>query len=197
MARHTELQIEKTASVEKTDPGKSFTYTLDVQNVSDDSSAEGVVVTDTIPADLKITDVSWPGEGDPNAFPNWSTCAVTGQNISGYGGMLRCELFGVLFPANSGLGPTAAPTITLAATVNPASMSSVVTNVAVVDYYTFGDPDDPGRDADDATVTLSALPPTGSGPVLSLVTFGILAMLAGVTALILRRRRRDDAPPTL
>ena len=68
VARHTELQIEKTASVENTDPGKSFTYTLEVQNVSDDSSAEGVVVTDTIPTDLKITDVSWPGEGDPNAF---------------------------------------------------------------------------------------------------------------------------------
>ena len=122
---------------------------------------------------------------------------MTGQNLSGYGGLLTCELFGVLFPINSGFGPTAAPTITLAATVNPTSMASVVTNVAVVDYYTFGDPDDPGRDADDATVTLSALPPTGSGPVLSLVTFGILALLAGVTALVLRRRRRDEAPPTM
>ena len=80
VARHTELTIEKTASVERTDPGKSFTYTLDVENVSDDSAAEGVVVTDVIPADLKITDVSWPGEGDPNAFPNWSTCEVTGKN---------------------------------------------------------------------------------------------------------------------
>ena len=165
--------------------------------MSDDSSAEGVVITDEIPTDLKITDVSWPGEGDSSAFPNWSTCEVTGQNLSGYGGLLTCELFGVLFPTDSGLGPVAAPTITLAATVNPTSMASVVTNVAVVDYYTFGDPGDPGRDADDATVTLANLPPTGSGPVLSLVVFGILAMLAGVTALVVKRRRRDEAPPTL
>ena len=37
--------------------------------MSDDSSAEGVVVTDEIPDDLKITDVSWPGEGDATVVP--------------------------------------------------------------------------------------------------------------------------------
>ena len=100
-------------------------------------------------------------------------------------------------PGEFGQGPTSPPTITLAATVNPSSSASVITNVGVVDYYTFGDPGDPGRDADDATVTLSSLPPTGGGPVLPLVIFGILAMLAGATALVVRRRRRSEAPPTL
>jgi uncharacterized repeat protein (TIGR01451 family)/LPXTG-motif cell wall-anchored protein len=190
VARHTEVQIEKTASVKNTDPGKSFTYTLVADNVSDDSSAEGVVITDVIPADLKITDVSWPGEGDASAFPNWTTCGVTGQSAFGYGGTLRCELFGVLFPVGSGFGPTAAPTITLAATVNPGSAASVITNVGVVDYYTFGDPDDPGRDTDDAVVTLGGLPATGGSAATPLVTFGILAMLAGLSALVVSRTRR-------
>ncbi|GAA1982345.1 hypothetical protein [Microbacterium pumilum] len=196
-ARHSTVEIEKTASVEKTDPGKSFSYTLAVENVSDDSAAEGVVVTDPIPADLKITDVSWVGDDDPATFPNWTTCEVTGKNASGYGGTLTCELLGPLQPAGSVLGPTSAPTITLVATVNPSSKASVITNVGYVDYYTFGDPSDFGTDKDDATVTLSSLPPTGGGPVLPLVIFGILALLAGVTALVVRRRRRNQAPPTL
>ncbi|MGC5172894.1 hypothetical protein ACLQ2Q_19830 [Microbacterium sp. DT81.1] len=190
VARHTEVQVEKTASVKSTDPGKSFTYTLAAQNVSDDSAAEGVVITDAIPADVKITDVSWPGEGSATAFPNWSTCGVTGQSAFGYGGTLRCELFGVLQPAGAGLGTSAAPTITLAATVNPGSAAMVVTNVGVVDYYTFGDPGDPGRDTDDAVVTLGGLPATGGGVSIPLVTFGILALLAGLSALVVSRTRR-------
>ncbi len=63
VARHTEVQVEKTASVERTEPGASFSYTLDVANVSEDSAAEGVVVTDAIPADIKITQVNWTGKG--------------------------------------------------------------------------------------------------------------------------------------
>ncbi len=100
VARHSDVQIEKTASVQTTDPGKSFTYSLAVHNVSDDSAALGVVVTDPIPADLKITDVSWTGEGDATTFPNWQSCAVTGQSSTGYGGNLRCVLFGPLQPVN-------------------------------------------------------------------------------------------------
>lgn len=197
VARHTELQIEKTASVEKTQPGGSFTYDLAVANVSDDSAAEGVVVTDVIPADIKITDVSWPGEGDDAVFPNWESCAVTGQNGSGYGGTLTCSLFGPLQPVGANEGATSAPTITLAATVNPSSKSTVITNVAVVDYHTFGDPDDPGRDSDDATVTLSQLPATGGGDSWPLAVFGFLALLAGAATLIVVRRRRGEARPTL
>ncbi|GAA1943964.1 LPXTG cell wall anchor domain-containing protein [Microbacterium deminutum] len=197
VARHSNVQIEKDASVTKTDPGKSFTYTLATHNVSDDSAADGVVVTDAIPSDIKITDVTWPGKGDATVFPNWTTCAVTGQNASGYGGTLTCDLFGPLQPVGANSGASAAPTITLAATVNPASKASVITNVGVVDYYTFGHPTDTGRDADDATVALSTLPATGASSVLPLVTLAILALLVGAGLLIVGRRRRSEAKPTL
>jgi uncharacterized repeat protein (TIGR01451 family) len=198
VARHSDVQIEKTASVEKTDPGKSFTYSLAVNNVSDDSAADGVVVTDAIPADIKITDVSWPGEGDASVFPNWQSCEVTGQNSSGYGGNLTCTLFGPLEPVGLDAGgSSSAPTITLAATVSPNTKASVINNVGVVDYYTFGNPDDPGRDADDATVALSTLPPTGPIGILPLAVTAVLALLAGTAMLVIRRRRAHEPPATL
>jgi uncharacterized repeat protein (TIGR01451 family)/LPXTG-motif cell wall-anchored protein len=197
VARHSNVQIEKTASVEKTDPGASFTYTLAVANVSDDAAAEAVVVTDAIPADLKITDVTWTGKGDDTLFPNWQSCAVTGQDGSGYGGTLTCVLFGPLQPVGANEGASAAPTITLAATVNPASKVSSITNVAVVDYHTFGDPDDPGRDSDDAIVLLSTLPATGGQLPPLLVILGLLALIGGTTMLIVTRRRRGEAKATI
>lgn len=197
VARHSDVQIEKTASVEKTEPGKSFTYTLAVENVSDDGAAESVVVTDAIPADIKITDVTWPGKGDAAVFPNWETCEVTGQDSAGYGGSLECVLFGPLQPQGANEGASAAPTITLAATVNPASRVSSITNVAIVDYHTFGDPDDPGRDSDDATVLLSALPATGGELPPLLVILGLIALLAGTTMIVVTRRRRGEAKATL
>ncbi|MBD3942559.1 DUF11 domain-containing protein [Microbacterium sp. NEAU-LLC] len=196
VARHSDVQIEKTASVEKTDPGASFTYTLDVANVSDDSAADGVVVTDAIPADLKITDVSWPGKGDAEAFPSWSSCAVAGQDGSGYGGTLTCTLNGPLQPQGAE-GVSVAPTITLSATVSPTSTSSSITNIGVVDYYTFGNPSDAGRDADDAIVLLSALPATGGEPSPLLALLGLLALLAGTTLFVVARRRRGESKPTL
>ena len=68
----------------------------------------------------------------------------------------------------------------------------------MVDYYTFGDPDDPGRDADDATVTLSALPRDRWRPdVLPLIVFALLALLGGVGRCVVMRRRRGEANPTL
>ncbi|MFC0195856.1 SpaA isopeptide-forming pilin-related protein [Microbacterium arthrosphaerae] len=197
VARHSDVQIEKTASVDKTQPGASFTYSLAVANVSDDSAAENVVVTDTIPADIKITDVTWTGKGDANVFPNWQSCEVTGQNASGYGGALECVLFGPLQPQGANEGASAAPTITLSATVNPASKASSITNVAVVDYHTFGNPDDPGRDSDDATVLLSALPVTGGSIPPVLVILGLLALLAGTTMIVVTRRRRGEARGTV
>ncbi|GAA5200747.1 VWA domain-containing protein [Microbacterium jejuense] len=198
VARHTEVQVEKTASVEHTEPGKSFRYTMDVANVSDDAAAEGVVVTDTIPADIKITAVDWPGKGDADAFPNWQSCEVAGQDAGGYGGTLTCELFGPLQPINSDNGgATVAPRITLDATVNPKSTANTITNVAVVDYHTFGDPDDPGRDSDDATVLLSALPATGGGATLPLIILGLVVMLTGTSVLIMSRRRRGEPKPQL
>jgi uncharacterized repeat protein (TIGR01451 family)/LPXTG-motif cell wall-anchored protein len=193
VARHTEVQIEKTASIQRTQPGKAFTYDLAVRNVSDDAAADGVVVTDQIPADLAVTGVSWPGKGDAAVFPNWETCEVTGQDAAGYGGMLRCELFGPLQPAGSDNGgASVAPTITLAVKVRASSTASVLTNIAVVEYHTFGDPEDAGRDADDAVVLLSALPATGGSPVYPLIMLGFVALLVGATTIAVMRRRRGE-----
>ena len=100
-ARHTTVEVVKTASVQKSDPGKSLTYTLAVANTAPTVRLRVSVITDTIPSSLKITDVSWPGKGDSSAFPNWESCAVTGQDAGGYGGTLKCVLFGPLQPMNS------------------------------------------------------------------------------------------------
>lgn len=198
VARQSDVQIEKTASVERTEPGKSFTYDLAVANVSDDSAADGVVVTDAIPADIRVTDVTWTGKGDASVFPNWNSCQVTGQGAGGFGGTLTCELFGPLQPVGSvDGGASAAPTITLAATVSPTAKGGVITNVGVVDSYTFGDPDDAGRDQDDAIVLLSGLPVTGGGTMLPLAILALLALVGGVGVLTVIRRRKGESPPVL
>lgn len=193
VARHSAVEIEKEASVPRTQPGKSFDYTLNVQNVSDDAAAEGVVVTDQIPADIRVTDVSWPGKGEAGVFPNWQECQVTGQSSGGYGGTLKCELFGPLQPKGSTGGASAAPEITLSVTVNPSSASTDITNTAVVDYHTFGDPDDSGRDSDSATVLLWALAVTGAQ--LGGVAGGLGALLLiGGAAVLWSRRKLAESP---
>ncbi|MBL3683373.1 VWA domain-containing protein [Leucobacter aridicollis] len=189
VARHSQVEIEKDASVTRTQPGKSFDYTLSVKNLSDDSAAEGVVVTDQIPADLKVDSVAWAGQGDANTFPNWSECDVTGKDSRGYGGTLRCELFGPLQPKGSTEGASEAPEITLGVTVSAGSTRTDVTNTATVDYHTFGDPDDSGRDSDSATVLLWGLPVTGAqlGSIGGVA--GGLLLLGG--ALLLWRKKRN------
>ena len=183
-ARHSNVQIEKDASVERTTPGSAFDYTLAVKNVTDDSAAAGVVVTDDIPSDIKITDVSWTGQDDDSVFPNWETCDVTGENSAGYGGTLTCELFGPLQPGES------APTITLGALVNPKSSATEIDNTGVVDYYTFDNPDDTGRDADDAVVLLTPLAVTGGTLGTWALWAGLAAVLGGITLLTITRRRK-------
>ena len=190
VARHTEVQIEKTASKERMTPGEAFTYTIEAENVSDDSAAEGVVITDAIPANIRITDVSWVGDSDPDSFPNYTECGVTGQAAGGYGGTLTCTLFGPLQPAGSGLGASAAPVITLAAMSNPATAATSIDNVAVVDYHTFGDPEDAGRDADNAVIYLSILAMTGSPLADGLIWAALLALFGGVLLMHVTRRRR-------
>ncbi|HEX5859998.1 MAG TPA: hypothetical protein VFY91_17955 [Microbacterium sp.] len=192
VARHTEVQIEKTASKERMSPGDAFTYTIEAENVSDDSAAEGVVITDEIPANIRITDVSWVGESDPDAFPNYTDCGVTGQGPGGYGGTLTCTLFGPLQPAGADLGPSAAPVITLAAVSDPKTSATSIDNVAIVDYHTFGDPEDTGRDADNAVVYLSILAMTGSVLADGLIWAALLALLGGVLLVHVTRGRRQQ-----
>lgn len=188
VARHTQVEVEKEASVTRTQPGKAFDYTISAKNVSDDSAAEGVVVTDKIPAELRVTDVTWAGKGEPGAFPNWRECEVTGQNSRGFGGTLSCELFGPLQPKGSSEGASEAPTITLSVMVDAGSSRTDITNTAIVDYHTFGDPDDSGRDSDSATVLLWGLSVTGSQLSLMGGAAAMLLIIGGGVLLMSRRR---------
>ncbi|WP_461638039.1 VWA domain-containing protein [Leucobacter sp. BZR 635] len=206
-ARHAQVEIAKDASVDRIEAGKSFDYTLAVQNVSDDSAAEGVVVTDEIPAGLKVTDVTWAGKDLAGTFPNWSECDVTGQSSGGYGGTLSCELFGPLQPKGSSDGASQAPVITLSVTVDPQAKSAGITNTATVDYHTFGDPKDAGKHSDDAAVQVTALPGGGGhagdkprgvlsatgAQVGGLLGSGIAVLLLGAGALLWARRRKQHA----
>lgn len=207
VARHTELEIAKTASTDKVKQGSTLTYTIDIHNVSDDSAASNVVVTDEIPATLKVTDVTWAGKGDANVFPNWQTCEITDQDANGYGGLLTCTLFGPLQPTGAE-GVHEAPTLTLAATVSTSAANGVITNVGVVDYSTFDDPTDTGRDTDDAVINVSvdgetppptqptkpakpALPATGAPFDGTWVILGLLGVIGGI--LLIRRRKESRA----
>lgn len=193
--RHADVQIEKTASLDRTYPGTPFTYTLEVQNVSEVAAADGVVVTDAIPAEIKVTDITWPGKGDATAFPNWESCTVTGQDGAGYGGTLECVLFGPLQPAGAFEdASSSAPTITLAVVTDATTQSVKVTNVAAVDACTFGDPEDCTHDEDDAVVYLWKLPFTGQELATGALAIGLLALIAGlliIGAAVIRRRRES------
>lgn len=189
VARHADVRIVKSASAERLMPGEAFDYTIDVANVSEDGAADGVVVTDVIPATVKVTGVTWDGRDDADVFPNWSTCRVTGQDAAGFGGTLACELFGPLQPA--GVGISAAPRIRLAAVVGATAPPGAITNVGVVEYHTFDDPGDSGRDTDDAVILVSLLPATGAVPLLWLGWGALTVLVIGAgTLLVVRDRRR-------
>lgn len=190
-ARHSTVEIEKTSSTQKAMPGDPFSYTLAVANTSDDSAADGVVVTDAIPSTVKVNDITWPGKGDASVFPNWNTCTITGQDASGYGGQLTCTLFGPLQPA--GQSGSSAPTITLHAMISTSAPVGAITNVGVVDYYTFGDPEDSGRDADDAVILVSLLPATGGTSALWVLWTALAAVVVGTGVVLVVTRRRREA----
>lgn len=190
-ARHSTVEIEKTASTQKAMPGDPFSYTLAVANTSDDSAADGVVVTDAIPSTVKVNDITWPGKGDASVFPNWNACTITGQDASGYGGQLTCTLFGPLQPA--GQSGSSAPTITLHAMISKSAPVGAITNVGVVDYYTFGDPEDSGRDADDAVILVSLLPATGGTSALWVLWTALAAVVVGTGVVLVVTRRRREA----
>ena len=117
------------------------------------------------------------------------TAPSAGQDAGGYGGTLTCTLFGPLQPAGSGLGASAAPVITLAAMSNPATTVTTIDNVVIVDYNTFGDSDDNGRDTDNAVIYLSILAMTGSPLADGLIWAALLALFAGAVLMHVARRR--------
>ena len=203
-ARHSDVQIEKIASAERMSPGDAFTYTIVAENVSDDSAAEGIVITDKIPANIRITDVSWVGDSDPDTFPNYTDCAVTGQAAGGYGGTLTCTLFGPLQPAGAGLGAVGRTGDHPCGGVQPEHDRDEIENMAVVDYHTFGDPADSGVTRTTRRSICRSLPLTGS-PLGGRVDLGASsALFGGVLLVHVTRRRRNgvierrcDARPSM
>ncbi|WP_029145653.1 LPXTG cell wall anchor domain-containing protein [Microbacterium luticocti] len=193
--RPTDLTIGKTASVTHTAPGGSFDYRIDVANVAL-GAASPVTITDPIPAEVKVDQIST----STTAFPQWQDCQVTGRDAAGYGGTLTCSLFGPL------MLDSAAPTITLHVTVDPSTTVKAVTNTATVDWKNFDDPDQTGTASSSVTVAVTqpdielpltdgtpVLPLTGGTPMFPLLPFGILVILAGGLLLSTRRRRRGPA----
>jgi uncharacterized repeat protein (TIGR01451 family) len=190
--RSADMTIAKTASVETVEPGDAFEYDLVAANVSVDSVADPVVITDVIPAELRVDDIVT----DEAAFPRWQDCEVTGADASGFGGTVSCTLFGPL-----SIGATA-PTITLAVTSADDVATASIANTAEVCW---GSADSQGElvgcaedsvvvtiaHTDPAPPTEGALPATGGVlPVLPALG-GAAALLAGlalVAAGVVRRR---------
>ncbi|ROS31554.1 DUF5979 domain-containing protein [Cellulomonas sp. PhB150] len=199
VARTPDLEITKTASVEKADRGDKVSYALDVRNTGL-GATDDVVVTDQVPATLKVLSVKGAKPAD-DTTPRW-TCEVSDRASDGGGGLVRCVLGGWLGRDQS------APTITVSARVLPTAAGDVVNSATV----TWSDPDTGGdvtkTDTDDATVTVpkadppavddppAAEPPpalssTGADGVGRLALLAVLLLLLGAVAV--RGRRRGEA----
>ena len=203
VARTPDLTITKTASVAKADRGDRISYALDVRN-GGLGATNDVVVTDRVPATLKVLSVKGAKPAD-DTTPPW-TCDVTDRADDGGGGLVRCVLGGWLGRDQS------APTITVSARVLATAAGDVVNSATV----TWTDPDAGGdvtsTDTDDATVTVPkadppavdnppatdptadpppALSSTGADGVGRLALLAVLLLVLGAVAV--RTRRRDEA----
>lgn len=182
--RSADLIIDKTASVQRTAPGASFSYQLAVTNLAVDSVADPTVVTDVIPAGIRVDQI----RTSDTAFPRWRDCAVSGKDAQGYGGTLQCTLLGPL-----AMG-TSAPPITLAVTVHPDTKATSIVNTAEVCWGPAAD-GLPFQACDDdrATVALSGLPVTGAADAGGTLSLAVIALLGGTLLMVvaaLRRRSR-------
>jgi hypothetical protein len=191
--RPAELRIDKTASVSSAAPGSDFSYTLQVASVGT-GAAEPVTVVDEIPADLRVTRVS---TASAPAFPRWDGCAVTGQSAGGYGGVLRCDLVGVLGPNL----PTAPP-ITLSVHLRETASVTSIVNVGEVCWGEAPGDDTGGVEQCGEDRVTVAVPHAGTAGLLSATGFdgepwlwagGALLLLGGLAVLIAIRARRNGA----
>jgi LPXTG-motif cell wall-anchored protein/uncharacterized repeat protein (TIGR01451 family) len=186
VARTPDVSITKTASVAQTSPGASFSYDLAVKNTGL-GAASPMTMSDPIPADLKVTKITT----STSAFPRWQDCKVTGQDAAGYGGTLHCDLFGPLKLNES------APKITVDVTVNKGTTVNTLTNTATVKWTDMDNPKNTGSSKSSVSVKVllpapaGTLPVTGGTPSFGLIGLGFFVILAGATALVISRRRRD------
>ncbi|WP_328596778.1 prealbumin-like fold domain-containing protein [Agromyces humi] len=188
IVRPPDLDIEKTASVSSTAPGGDYEYTLKVTSVGT-GGAEPVEIFDAIPTDLRVDSIS---TAPAPAFPRWEDCQVTGTDSAGYGGVLHCDLLGVLGP-----NLTTAPPITLDVHVNPASHATSISNTGEVCWDDADAPADAeavipcADDTVDVPVKQAAIASTGFDVTPFAWGGGVLALLGAVLVgmTIIRRRR--------
>lgn len=195
--RPAELLIHKRASVTSAAPGSNFEYRLHVESFGT-GAAEPVHLIDEIPADLRVDKIT---TAPAPQFPRWEDCQVTGQASGGYGGVLRCELLGVLGPNF----PTA-PEVTLGVHLREGTTASSIVNTGEVCWG-----EAPGDDAggveqcaeQSVTITVPHAATAGSKTRLSATGFdggpliwagGALVLLGAIAlALSISRRRRDTS----
>ncbi|QTX05328.1 DUF5979 domain-containing protein [Agromyces archimandritae] len=201
--RDSAISVTKTASVDAVKPGGEFSYALKVRNTGL-GAASPVVLSDAIPAELKVTGIS---TAEAPAFPRWEGCAVTGADEAGFGGVVECTLVGPL-----GRGVTA-PEVVLDVTVAPKLELLTLTNTAVACAAEY-DPALPPAEATlcaEGSTTIAvgapiALPAEADDPA-GLASTGfaggpwawfavvLLALGSGASAFVLSRRRRVTGTP--
>ncbi|MFF2272499.1 collagen binding domain-containing protein [Agromyces sp. NPDC058136] len=184
------VDILKTSSVTDAKPGTDFEYTLEV-TATGVGTADPVEVFDEIPSQLRVDAIT---TAPSPAFPRWENCEVTGKDASGYGGLLHCELLGVLGP-----NFPAAPPIVLDVHLNEATKSTSVENTGEVCWQNADDTsEDPVVVCDDSKVTVRVPQPmavTGFAGqpfvwgAAGLVLLGGLLVAAGIA---IRRRKQGE-----
>jgi hypothetical protein len=195
--RPAELLIHKTASVTSAAPGANFEYALRVESFGT-GAAEPVNLIDEIPADLRVDRITTAAAPQ---FPRWENCQVTGQTSGGYGGVLRCDLLGVLGP-----NFPVAPDVTLGVHLREGTTASSIVNTGEVCWG-----EAPGDDVggveqcaeQSVTVSVPHAATAGSKTRLSATGFdggpliwagGALVLLGAIAlTLSISRRRRDTS----
>ena len=182
--RDTQLEISKSVDAERVDAGDRLSYEIEVRSTGN-GAARDVVVTDEVPAQLKVERVTTAKPSTAEHMP-WRECTVTDRDDRGYGGVVTCELDGVLARGQ------VAPAITIVATVDPDAESGDVVNVAEVEW-TSADGDEETGVADDAAevevVGDEDLATTGADLVRAAGVALVLVLLGTALVLVVRVRR--------
>ncbi|WP_430869254.1 hypothetical protein [Demequina aurantiaca] len=181
------LDIDKSIDSSTAIRGESVTYTLAVTNTGY-GATDGVVLTDPIASNLRVTDVSPELSTDPTVA-NWRECTVTGTDSDGFGGVVTCELDGWF-----GYGQTAPDVLITAQTLDEGG-PRVTTNVATVTWTDPYSPATPTQSlSDDASLGVVLTPAqilamTGISPAGML--WAMLGLLGAGGALLLIRRHHS------
>ncbi len=186
VSRTPDLRLTKVASTGTGTPGTPVDYTLTVRNAGL-GATDRVVLTDPVPAALRVTSVDVAAPADDTVAP-W-TCAVSDRDAHGLGGTVRCELGGWIGRAQ------AAPVVTVHAVLADGSVGTVVNTATVV----WSDPDRPQVPQESASgsaqilatalpVHRSALGATGVQGLATLLAAGLL-LAAGILLRTTSRRR--------